>query len=145
MDRLRWDSEVYEEYLTDLQRMNRCLTTQIQRLTQARKNLMSQGVTVEDKALHEILNRLEKQLKKLNTTSDRIHQLTDALEMNMDIFRNAEKRIGDLGTDLLYRGVMNGTVRPVLVMPYSNPFTGREITPDWLSRMAGVNIPESVF
>ena len=137
MDRVRWDSEVYEEYLASLHRVSQCLNEQTQRLTNARRSILRQGVTAEDKPLHEVLDRLEAALKKLGLQNERVNHLINALELSMDIFRSAEKKIGDLGTDMLYAGVMQGGVRPVLVMPYSNPFTGRNVTPDWLSQLAG--------
>ena len=136
MDRLRWDSEVYDEYLAALQRISQCLNEQNQQLSAARKSILRQGVTAEDKALYELLNRLEEALKELNGSADRIRHLMDALELSMDIFRSTEKRIGELGTDMLYRGVIQGGVKPVIV-PYTNPFMDRSVTPDWLSQAAG--------
>ena len=61
----------------------------------------------------------------------------DSLELSMDIFRSVEKKVGAMGTDMLYTGVMRGGLGPILVTPYTNPFTGRNVTPDWLSQIAG--------
>ena len=47
------------------------------------------------------------------------------------------KKVGAMGTDMLYTGVMRGGLGPILVTPYTNPFTGRNVTPDWLSQIAG--------
>ncbi len=135
MDRLRWDSEVYEEYLTDLRKMNRCLSEQIQKVTNARMAIMRHGVTAEDKTLHQILDRLEEAQKRLTMAGDRIHQLMEALELSMDMFRSAEKKIGNLGADLLYLGVIRGWTRPI-VLPYVNPVIVRDVTPDWLTQVA---------
>ena len=137
MDRLKWDSGICDEYLASLQRISQCLNEQIQRLTAARRSIMRQGVTAGDKTLHEILDRLEAALKKLHTQSDRVRHLMDSLELSMDIFRSVEKKVGAMGTDMLYTGVMRGGLGPILVTPYTNPFTGRNVTPDWLSQIAG--------
>ena len=140
MDRLRWDSEVCEEYLTSLRRISQCLNEQIQLLTSARKSIMRQGVTVEDKTLHEIVARLEKVLAKLNEMDERVLHLVDSLEFSMDIFRSVEKKVGELGTDLLYMGVIQGRIAPTIVATYSNPFENRRsITPDWLLQAAGIS------
>ena len=139
MDRLRWDSEVCDEYLATLQRISQCLNEQTQQLTSARKSIMRQGVTVEDKTLHEILDRLEAVLAKLNAASERVAHLMDSLELSTDIFRSVEKKVGEMGTDLLYMGVMQGGLGSALVTPYSNPFATRSVTPDWLSQAAGVS------
>ena len=106
MDRLKWDSGIWAEYLASLNRISRCLNGQIQQLTVARKAILQQGVTAGDKTLLDILDRLETALKKLQTEDDRIRHLTDSLEFGMDRFCSVEKKIGDMGTDLLYMGRM---------------------------------------
>ena len=132
MDRLKWDSAICDEYLASLNRISQCLSEQSQRLTTARRSILRQGVTTGDKTLNEILDRLEAALKKMNAESERIRQLS------MDIFRSVEKKIGQMGTDMLYTGITERGLGPILVKPYVNPFAGRNVTPDWLSQMAGV-------
>ena len=138
MDRLKWDSAICDEYLASLNRISQCLSEQTQRLTTARRSILRQGVTTRDKTLNEILDRLEAALKKMNAESERIRQLMDSLELSMDIFRSVEKKIGQMGTDMLYTGITERGLGPILVKPYVNPFAGRNVTPDWLSQMAGV-------
>lgn len=137
MDRLRWDSKVYDEYLAALKKISQCLNEQSQKMTIARRSIMRMGVTAEDRTLYEILSRLEASIRELNAAGERIRKLMNALDLSMDIFTSAEKRISSMGTDLLYLGVMQGGFRPVLVTPYANPFAGRNVTPDWLSQLAG--------
>ena len=102
MDRLKWDSGICAEYLASLNRISRCLNEQVQQLTAARKAILRQGVTAGDKTLLDILDRLETALKKLQTENDRIRHLKDSLEFGMDRFCSVEKKIGEMGTDLLY-------------------------------------------
>jgi len=139
MDRLKWDSGICDEYLASLHRMSQCLNEQTQRLTAARRSILRQGVTAEDKTLHEILNRLEAALKKMNAENDRIRHLMDYLELSMDIFRSVERKIGQMGMDMLYAGIIQRGMGPMLVKPYTNPFAGRNVTPGWLSQMAGAS------
>ena len=136
-DRIKWDSEVCDEYLANLQRVSQCVNEQIQQLTSARKSILRQGVTAKDKTLTEILNRLEKTLENLNAAGDRVSHLMESLELSMDIFRSTEKKIGEMGTDMLYISITRNGLGSVLVTPYSNPFAERSITPDWLSQIAG--------
>lgn len=137
MDRIKWDSEVCDEYLANLQRVSQCVNEQIQQLTSARKSLLRQGVTASDKTLTEILERLETTLENMNAASDRVSHLMESLELSMDTFRSTEKRIGEMGTDMLYISITKKGLGSVLVTPYSSPFAERNITPDWLSQIAG--------
>ena len=137
MDRIKWDSEVCDEYLANLQRVSQCVNEQIQQLTSARKSLLRQGVTASDKTLTEILERLETTLENMNAASDRVSHLMESLELSMDTFRSTEKRIGEMGTDMLYISITKNGLGSVLVTPYSSPFAERSITPDWLSQIAG--------
>ena len=137
MDRIKWDSEVCDEYLANLQRVSQCVNEQIQQLTSARKSLLRQGVTASDKTLTEILERLETTLENMNAASDRVSHLMESLELSMDTFRSTEKRIVEMGTDMLYISITKNGLGSVLVTPYSSPFAERNITPDWLSQIAG--------
>lgn len=145
MDRLRWDSEVFEAYLTNLLRMDRRLTEQIQQLDSARKSMIRQGVTAKDKTLYEVLNRLETAMKRLTKLSDRIRQLIRALTASMEMFRSAENKIRGMGMDMLYLGVSYGSLKVIPVTLYTNPFLNRFVTPDWLSRLAGTAAAENTM
>lgn len=137
MDRLKWDSEVCEGYLAALTRSIQCLNEQVRQLTNARKSILSQGVTAADKTLQEVLDRLETVLENLRETNERIEHLTDSLELSLDTFQAVEKNIAGMGMELLYMGVIRNRLGSAMVTTYSNPFTDRSITPDWLSQMAG--------
>ena len=106
MDRLKWDSGIWAEYLASLNRISRCLNEQVQQLTAAREAILRQGVTAGDKTLLDILDRLETALKKLQTEDDRIRHLTDSMEFSMDRFCSVEKKIGEMGSDLLHMSRM---------------------------------------
>ena len=102
MDRLKWDSGICEEYLASLNRISRCLSEQIQQLAAARKAIMQQGVTAGDKTLNEILERLETVLQKLQAEDDRIRRLEASLERSMEVFQSVERKISEMGTDMMF-------------------------------------------
>ena len=137
MDHLKWDSDICEEYLINLRRMNQRLDEELQKLSMVRKKLLRQGVTDADEALAAILERTEKVMMNLTLANDRIHELRESLSTVSDIFDSTERRIKGMGMDMLYSRMVSttqsaGTPAP-LYTTYTSAFQAGEITPAWLA------------
>ena len=139
MDHLKWDGAVVDSYLSSLKKMSRCLDSEIQNLEAARKTILRQQVTSDDEALMAISHKLEKEMKKIINANDKIQRLWNALNACSENFSSVERRIANMGTDLIYvkvsQRVSEGGMSPAYI-PYTGMFSKSEITPDWLVQLA---------
>ena len=139
MDHLKWDSEVYEGYISSLQKMNQRLDDELQTLAAARQNILSQNADGADEALNQIQLELEKTVKKITSANDRIYQVREALNASIDLFSAAEKKNSSLDLDMLYSGALSSsqsTAQYPLYTTYENALGSRDVTPEWLSQLA---------
>ena len=139
MDHLKWDGAVVDSYLSSLKKMSRCLDSEIQNLEAARKTILRQQVTSDDEALMAISHKLEKEMKKIINANDKIQRLWNVLNACSENFSSVERRIANMGTDLIYvkvsQRVSEGGMSPAYI-PYTGMFSKSEITPDWLVQLA---------
>lgn len=140
MDHLKWDSEVYEAYISSLQKMNQRLDDELQTLAAARQNILSQNADGADEALNQIQLALENTVKKITSANDRVYQVREALNESIDLFSTAEKKNSSLDLDMLYNGALSSSQSEAqypLYSVYENGLSGRDVTPDWLLQLAG--------
>ncbi len=141
MDHLKWNSDICEEYLISLRRMNQHLDEEMQKLAAVRKTLLRQGGAGEDEALTAILDRTEKVMKNLTLANDRVRELRDSLANALEIFNGAENRIKGMGMDMMYSVTVsasrNAGASAPLYTTYSGGLRTGEITPEWLSAIIG--------
>ncbi|MBR3738845.1 MAG: hypothetical protein IKN04_00120 [Clostridia bacterium] len=138
MDHLKWDSEVYEAYISSLQKMNRRLDEELQTLAAARQGLLSQNADGSDEALNQIQLALEKTVKGITDANDRVYQVREALSDSMDLFMAAERKNSSMDLDMLYSGAVSSSASSVqypLYTPYSSGLSG-DVTPGWLLSLA---------
>lgn len=139
MDHLKWDSEVYEAYISALQKMNRRLDEELQTLAAAKQALASQNADGADEALNEIQQALENSVKKISDANDRVYQVREAISASMELFAAAERKNSSLDLDMLYSGAVSSSSSSAqypLYTPYSNALSGRNVTPDWLLQLS---------
>ena len=137
MDWLKWDSDVYDQYISNLRKLHQKLDDEYQALFRARKGILKQAVA-GDEAMASILTQLDKAVKRLNALDDRVCHLMEALMNSEDILRSAENRVANLGNSLLY-SVVTRQSKKNLGQPLYQVFSSQArgmITPDWLSNMA---------
>ena len=131
MDHLKWNSDICEEYLISLRRMNQHLDEEMQKLAAVRKTLLRQVGAGEDEAL----------MKNLTLANDRVRELRDSLANALEIFNGAENRIKGMGMDMMYSVTVsasrNAGASDPLYTTYSGGLRTGEITPEWLSAIIG--------
>ncbi len=139
MDHLKWDISIYEAYMAAMKKMSKCLEERMSSLSKARALILNQSVASGDSALNRITDLLDGSMKEMTEMDERITRLREALSEVIESFIAAERRNRNMGTDLLYQGLMNsmsaGRVQPYYVAYSSNVQSG-QIIPDWLSRLA---------
>ena len=142
MDRIRWDSDAYDDYAAVLNKAFRNLENEIQQLTDARKHILLFNADGTDQALNKIVLQLEKQISRLEEAKEKARRLWKAVESSNELFDKAEKRIGTIGTGLLYTAVASSKqsgLRPSMVSPIHTRFQSGEIHPRWLYDLAEKN------
>ena len=139
MDRIRWDSDAYDDYAAVLNKAFRNLENEIQQLTDARKHILLFNADGTDQALNKIVHQLERQISRLEEPKEKARRLWKAVEGANELFGRAEKRIEALGTDLLYSAVAGSRKigqRSSFVSPIHTRFQSGDIHPQWLYDLA---------
>ena len=139
MDHIQWDSEVYDAYIVSLNKLYLRLETQSMRLTAAWQDILRQNEGGEDETLQKAALRLKAAISRVDGETQRVRRLRDALAAAPEAFLAAERRISQMGMELLYTQVMRQTpvsnFQPRYTV-YSSPFLTRSVTPPWLSALA---------
>lgn len=136
MNHLKWDSDIYQEYIASLQRMHQNLENEIQKLSSVKKKMLNENADGEDTVLAEVCAKLNAVLTRLEETDERIIRLCSALNRSIDLFSSTEKHISRFGMDMLYQSIerrseMRGPAHSPVVV-YSSAFSRHSIMPDWL-------------
>ncbi len=142
MDRIRWDSDAYDDYAAVLNKAFRNLENEIQQLTDARKHILLFNADGTDQALNKVVLQLGKQISRLEEAKERTRRLWKAVEASNELFDKAEKRIAASGTSLLYTTVASSKKsgrNPFVVSPVHTRFQSGEIHPQWLYDLAEKN------
>ena len=78
-------------------------------------------------------------MKKIINANEKIQRLWNVLNACSENFSSVERRIANMGTDLIYvkvsQRVSEGGMSPAYI-PYTGMFSKSEITPDWLVQLA---------
>ena len=139
MDHIQWDSEVYDAYIVSLNKLYLRLETQSMRLTAAWQDILRQNEGGEDETLQKAALRLKAAINRVDGETQRVRRLRDALAAASEAFLAAERRISQMGMELLYTQVMRQTpvsnFQPRYTV-YASPFLTRSVTPPWLSALA---------
>lgn len=142
MDRIRWDSDAYDDYAAVLNKAFRNLENEIQQLSNARKHILLFNADGTDQALNKVVFQMEKQISRLEEAKEKARRLWKAAEACNELFEKAEKRIGDSEMGLLYSAVASSKksgIKPSLISSVHGRFQNGEIHPQWLYDLAEKN------